>query len=432
MPRAERTAFLEALPDDEAAALFYDWTFWARPAQLAPPGDWRTWLVMAGRGFGKTRSGAEFVRQRVEGGQWRRVALVAETAADARDVMVEGESGILACSPPWFYPVYQPSMRRLTWPNGAIATTYSGDTPDQLRGPNHDGAWADEPAKWRYPGLAWDNLELGLRLGASPQVIATTTPRPIPLIKELLADMQTVKTGGSTYDNKPNLAQSFIKRVLTKYEGTRLGRQELHAEVLDDDPRALWQRVAMIDKFRVSEHPPLVRIAVAIDPATTSSEDAADTGIVCAGVAADAQAYVLEDASVHASPHGWALAALTAYNKLHADRIVGEVNNGGEMVELTLRTLRDERDRPVGKNVPFKAVTASRAKQTRAEPIASLYEQGRVHHVGQFALLEDELCTWAPNTGQPSPDRLDALVWALTELMLGEDAPQTVVSSYTR
>lgn len=424
--------FLESLSDEEAAALLYDWRFWARRNQLPPAGAWRVWLILAGRGFGKTRAGAEWVCDKVAAGKCRRLALVAETVADARDVMVEGESGILASSPPWAYPHYEPSKRRLTWPNGAIATTYSGDEPDQLRGPNHDGAWADEPAKWKYPDDAWDNLEFGLRLGALPQVVATTTPKPIKLIRDLLADPQTVVTRGNTYENRHNLAASFIHRVVRKYEGTRLGRQELHAEVLEDNPGALWQRVEMIDAYRVTKAPDLVRVVVAIDPATTSGEDSADTGIVAAGVAANGHAYVLEDASVHASPHGWAAAALVAYHKLRADRIVGEVNNGGEMVELTIRTLRDEHDRPIGKNIPFTAVHASRGKQTRAEPISSLYQQGQVHHVGQFALLEDELCNWIPNTGQPSPDRLDALVWALTELMLGADAPQNFVGNYLR
>lgn len=430
MPAQRRTVFLESLAPDEALALWYDWKFWARPEQLPPPGDWREWLILSGRGAGKTRSGAEFVRAKVEAGQARRVALIAETAADARDVLVEGESGILACSPPWNYPSYEPSKRRLTWPNGAIATTYSGDAPDQLRGPNHDLAWADEPAKWRYADSAWSNLQLGLRLGVNPQVVATTTPRPIKLIRDLLADPAVVRSRGSTYDNRANLAGPFLAHILRKYEGTRLGRQEIHAEVLEDNPHALWKRAEMLDAHRVLEHPPLVRVAVAIDPPATSGEDAAEAGIIAGGVAANGHAYILEDASRQASPSGWASAAVAVYNKLRADRIVAEVNNGGEMVENTIRTLRDEADRPVGKLIPYTAVHASRGKYVRAEPVASLYEQGTVHHVGQFSTLEDQLTSWQP--GDTSPDRLDALVWLLTWLMLGEDAPQTVVTNYAR
>jgi phage terminase large subunit-like protein len=432
MKPAARTAFLESLTDDEAVVLLYDWLFWARREQLAPPGNWRVWLILAGRGFGKTRAGAEFVIEKVRAGQWRRVALVGETAADVRDVMVEGESGIMAYSPPWFRPVYEPSRRRLTWPNGAIATTYSGKEPDQLRGPQHDGAWADEPAKWQYADEAWDNLEFGLRLGDNPQVVATTTPRPIKIIRDLLADPQTVVTRGSTYANRDNLAPGFLRRILRKYEGTRLGRQELHAELLEDAPGALWQRTEMIDKHRVASHPPLVRVVTAIDPSVSSEEDAAEAGIVAAGLGIDGHAYVLEDASRHGSPHQWAWAAVATHNKLKGDRIVGEVNNGGEMVELTIRTLRDEADRPIGLNIPYTAVHASRGKQARAEPISALYEQGRVHHVGQFAALEDELCSWVPGSGMPSPNHLDALVWCLTELMLGEPPSQQYVASYRR
>lgn len=363
---------------------------------------------------------------------WRRVALVAETAADARDVMVEGESGILASSPPWFYPKYEPSRRRLVWPNGAIATTYSGKEPDQLRGPQHDGAWADEPAKWQYADEAWDNLEFGLRLGDLPQVVATTTPRPIKLIKELVADPQTVVTGGSTYENRPNLAASFIHRVVRKYEGTRLGRQELHAVILDDNPNALWKRVEMIDDHRVGlgDLPDLVRIAVAIDPPANSDEESAEAGIIAGGVDARGHGFILADGSLHASPSGWATAAVTLYKLHRGDRIIGEVNNGGDMVENTIRTLRDEKDRPIGKLIPFTAVHASRGKVARAEPVSALYEQKLVHHVGQFPDLEDQMCNWVP--GMPSPDRLDALVWLLTWLMLGEEAPQSVVVNYTR
>lgn len=416
MPPRERDRWLRSLTPEQAEALLYDWSFLARPNQLAPAGDWRVWLILAGRGFGKTRIGAEWIRARVESRQFGRIGLIGQTAADVRDVMIEGESGLLAISPRWNRPKYEPSKRRLTWPNGAMATTFSGDEPDQLRGPQHDTAWADEPAKWKYGVDAWDNLEMGLRLGANPQVVATTTPRPIKLIKDLLTDAQTVLTSGSTYENAANLAPSFIRRVVKKYEGTRLGRQELHAVLLDDNPRALWQR-ARIEALRVRQHPPLKRVVVAIDPPGSSEEEAAEAGIVVAGVGIDDHAYVTDDLSLHASPYEWASAAVTGYHSRAANLIVGEVNHGGEMVGYTVST--------VDVTIPFKAVRASRSKYTRAEPIAALYEKGTVHHVGMFAELEDQLCGWVP--GEESPDRLDALVWALTELMLDEDEEQEFI-----
>jgi phage terminase large subunit-like protein len=391
--------------------LRYKWRGWrARPNQLAPEGNWRVWLILAGRGFGKTRSGAEWVREQVERQRCGRIALVAETAADARNVMVEGESGILAISRPDCRPVYEPSKRRLQWPNGAVATTYAGDEPDQLRGPQHDAAWADEPAKWKYPTLAWDNMELGLRLGPDPRIVATTTPRPIPLLRELIRDPMTVVTRGSTYDNLPNLAPGFIDRVLKKYEGTRLGRQELHAELLEDVPGALWTR-KLIEASRVPVFPSeLRRVVVAVDPAVSSGEESNETGIIVAGVAANGHGYVLEDLSGRLSPDGWARQAVRAYHYYRADRIVGEVNNGGDLIENVLRT--------VDPQVSYRSVHASRGKYLRAEPIAALYEQGRIHHVGMFAELEDQLCSFVPNEFNGSPDRLDAAVWALTDLFL--------------
>ena len=290
----DRKAFLASLTDEEAAALAYDWHgFWARPKQLPPAGVWRVWLILAGRGWGKTRVGAEQVISWARTPK-QRLALVAETAADVRDVVVEGESGILVCSPPGFQPRYEPSKRRLTWPNGTIATTYSGDAPEQLRGPQHHHAWCDEVAKWRYAQEAWDNLELGLRLGDHPQVVATTTPRPIPLLRQLLADTGTVVTRGSTYDNTVNMAPSFKVRILQRYEGTRLGRQELHAELLEDTPGALWTRT-LLEQCRVSHVPTLTRIVVGVDPG-------GDAGIVVAGVGEDDHGYVLEDLSVSGSP----------------------------------------------------------------------------------------------------------------------------------
>lgn len=406
------------MSDEEAAALLYDWHFWARPNQLPPAGQWHVWLLRSGRGFGKTRTGAEWVRAEVEAGRRRRIALVGQSKADVRDTMVElGESALLNVCPPWFKPVYEPSKRRLVWPNGAVAVIYSGDEPDQLRGPQHDGAWVDELAKFKYPEETWDNLEFGLRLGPCPQAVVTSTPRPIPIIKKLLVDPATVDVQGSTYDNLQNLPQTFIERMVRKYENTRLGRQELYGEILDDTPGALWKR-DQLEALRVIRHPELIRVVVAIDPEASSEEGAAETGIVAAGLGVDGHGYVLDDASTQATPHGWASAAVTAYHKHRADRIVGEVNNGGEMVEYTVRTVD-----PI---VAYLAVHATRGKQTRAEPIAALYEQGRVHHVGMFAELEDQMCTWVP--GMKSPDRMDALVWALTALMLeAEPVEETVI-----
>ena len=406
LPRKQLQEAIETLTDDEAAALLYDWKFWARPSQLPPPGDWRVWLILAGRGFGKTRTGAETTIDRVRRGVSKRVGLIAPTAADARDVMVEGESGILACSPPDFRPLYEPSKRRLTWPNGAVATLFSAEEPDRLRGPQHDFIWADEPAAWKYPET-WDMAMFGLRLGTNPQVVATTTPRPTRLIRDLVADPGTVVTRGTTYENARNLAPAFLTAIVKKYEGTRLGRQELNGEILDDNPGALWSR-NVIEALRVREHPPLLRIVVGVDPAVTSDPKSDETGIVVAGVDAAGHYYVLADASLQGTPLTWATAVKRVYDQYRADRVVAEKNNGGELVEANLRT--------VDRTLSYRGVWASRGKQTRAEPISSLYEQGKVHHVGTFPLLEDQMCDWAPDSGDPSPDRMDALVWAMTEL----------------
>lgn len=396
----------------EAERLLHDWRFWARPNQMAPAGDWRVWLILAGRGFGKTRTGAEWVKDKVR--HVGRLALVAETAADARDVMVEGESGILATSPKSFKPKYESSKRRLTWPNGAIATTYSAEDPEQLRGPQHGGAWADELAKWRYAQDTWDNLMLGLRLGDRPRAVVTTTPRPIPLLREMLKDKTVAVTSGSTFENLMNLAPSFRHDVVSRYEGTRLGRQELYAELLDDVPGALWQR-GMIEQSRVRSAPPLTRVAVAIDPAVTSGEKSDETGMVVGGVDKFWQGYVLADLSCRLSPDGWARRALDAYDQYEADIIVAEVNNGGDLVESVLKAAAAAMKRPMP---PYKKVHASRGKRSRAEPVALLYEQERVHHVGMFPLLEDQMCVFVPDETETSPDRVDALVWLITELML--------------
>jgi len=343
-----------------------------------------------------------------------RIALVAETAADARDVMVEGESGLLAVHAPDFRPTYEPSKRRITWPNGAVASLYNATEPDQLRGPQHDGAWLDELAKWRYAQETWDMLQFGMRLGSHPQQIITTTPRPIRIIKELLADPTVEITRGSMNENRSNLAPSFIRQIEGKYAGTRLGRQELDAEVLDDVPDALWTR-GNLDQHRRKrgDTPPMKRIVVAIDPAAKSNvmrEDGAATGIVVAGMGEDGRGYVLEDGTCRTSPNGWARQAVALFDLYEADCIVGETNQGGDMVEATVKSVRAD--------LPFREVTATRGKWVRAEPIAALYEQGRVSHVGAFAPLEDEMVAFGPDgmADGASPDRLDALVWAMTEL----------------
>jgi phage terminase large subunit-like protein len=384
----------------------------ARAEQLPPTDDdWIVWLLLAGRGFGKTRTGAETVRALIEKGSIRRVALVGPTAADVRSVMVEGESGLLSVFPPSNPPLYEPSNHRILWRNGAIATCYSADEPRRLRGPQHDFAWIDELAAWRYPQEAWDMLMFGLRLGDRPRVVVTTTPKPIRLIRDLAAAPTTRVTRGSTFDNRKNLAASFVKSIVSKYEGTRLGRQELYAELLEQADGALWTRTAIeAARIAVEDQPELKRIVVAIDPAVTAGEHSDETGIVVAGIGTDGLAYVVRDASGRFSPNEWASRAINLYRLFGADRIVAETNNGGEMIELTLRTVMPA--------VSFKAVSASRGKQARAEPVAALYEQGRVRHVGGFPALEDQMCNWEPASGASSPDRVDALVWALTELVL--------------
>jgi len=410
---AARNAILNELTAADAAALLYDWRFLARPEQLPPDGNWRIWIINAGRGAGKTRAGAEWVRMLAETGAARRIALVGRTMTDVREVMLDGESGLLSISPPWNRPTYQPSRRRLTWANGAVAVAYSGDKPDQLRGPQHDAAWADELAAWRFDA-SWHNLMLGLRLGTQPRAVVTTTPRPTRLIRQLLSDPDVVVTHGTTYDNAANLAPSALASLIRQYGGTRLGAQELEARLLDDAAGALWRRAWFeVDGFRVREQPTLVRIVVAVDPAVTGGADSDETGIIAAGIGQDGHGYVLDDASLKATPDGWARAALTLYRRRGADKLIAEANNGGDLVAHTLAT--------VDRRVPVQLVHASRGKAARAEPIAALYEQGRVHHVGAFAALEDQMCTWTPKGGG-SPDRVDALVWALAALLGDDDA----------
>jgi len=411
LPEAERNTFIDSLSEDEAANLLFDWRgFHARPNQIAPGGDWDIWMLLAGRGFGKTRTGAEWVKEEVENGNAKRIALIAETAADGRDVLVEGDSGILSVYPEKDRPLYEPSKRRITWKNGAIATLYNATEPDQLRGPQHDLAWSDELAKWKYARETWDQLQFGLRLGENPRQIVTTTPRPIQVIKDILAGLEgkVSVTRGNTMDNKSNLAGKFLDKIVKKYEGTRLGRQELNGEVLGGMPGAFW-RLQDIDTYRIAEAPELARILVAVDPAVTNTEESDEHGIVVGGLLGD-EGFILEDASIKGTPLTWARRAITLHDKYGADGIVIEVNQGGDMVAQTLRSVRED--------LNIIEVRATRGKHVRAEPIAALYEQGRVHHVGNFAQLETQMTmtTTAGYEGEDSPDRLDAAVWLLTEL----------------
>ena len=376
-----------------------------------PPGDWHIWLILAGRGWGKTRTGAEVIREWVNSGKCKRLHIVARTAADARDTMIQGESGILACCQFDIgnVPTYLPSRRLIQWPNGGQALIFSAEEPDQLRGPQCDGWWSDEAASWQRCIEVWDNLQMGARLGSWVQGVVTTTPRPIPLLKQLLKQDGVHVTRGSTYDNLDNLAGSIRQSILDRYEGTRLGRQELHAEVLDDNPAALWAR-STIDNLRVKigDTPQFYRVVVAVDPAATDNPDSDETGIVVAALGSDNHGYVLADLSRRMSPDQWGQAAVAAYDEWQADRVVYETNQGGDMVAHVLRSVR--------RDLPIKGVHATRGKMLRAEPVAARYEQGHVHHVGTLPQLEDQMCDWDPTAGY-SPDRVDALVWALTELM---------------
>lgn len=412
LPPKQRAAILKGLSESDLEELEHDWRFWARKEQLAPEGDWAVWVALAGRGFGKTEAGAQWVRQREAAGA-RSIALVAETQKDLEEVMVPRLLSI--------YPdAERPSVRfrpvRITWPSGAIALGYNGTEPNQLRGPEFDTAWVDELAKYRYARETWDMLQFTMRSGDDPRIFVTTTPRPIPVIKEIIKDPSTVVSRGSTFDNAANLPKQFLDRLRERYEGTRLGRQELNAEILDDLPGALWTR-DMIETARIKEAPDLRRIVVAVDPSGTGgSEDDGDSiGIVVAGIGVDGRGYVLSDRTCKLSPDGWGRQAVKAYHEFGADRIVAERNYGGAMVEHVIRT--------VDKKVSYKEVVASRGKVARAEPVAALYEQGRVSHVGGFAELEDQMCLIGPEgyIGEGSPDRADALVWALTELMLNQN-----------
>jgi phage terminase large subunit-like protein len=412
LPEAERNTFIDSLTEDEAADLLTDWRgFLARPNQIMPEGDWQIWLLLAGRGFGKTRTGSEAVREEVESGRSKRIALVAETHKDLVEVMAEGDSGLLNVCPPGLIEKYTRKPFQINFKGGAVALGYNATQPDQLRGPQFDFALCDELAKWRYARETWDQLQFGLRLGTNPRSVITTTPRPIELVRSIVAGSEgkVHVTRGRTMDNRSNLAGTFLTKIEQRYGGTRLGRQELEGEILGDMPGALW-RLQDIDAYRVKQMPKdLGRIVVAVDPAVTNTEESDEHGIIVAGLRDD-EGYILDDGSTKGTPMEWASRAVALHDHYGADGVVVEVNQGGDMVASTLRSVRS--------TLNIIEVRASRGKHVRAEPIAALYQQGRVHHVGSFPELETQMTmtTNAGYEGENSPDRLDAAVWALTEL----------------
>jgi phage terminase large subunit-like protein len=398
-------------------------------AQLTPDGDWKTWLILAGRGFGKTRTGAEWVREQVRRGV-KRIGLIAPTIADARDIMVEGESGLLSVcgSGDTLYdgnkllgrPKHEPARRRVRWRNGAVAMLFSAEEPERLRGPQHEILWCDELAAWRNGRRTWDMAVFGLRLGKRPRACVTTTPKPIKLIRELAAAPDTALTRGTTLDNRTHLAPGFVEAVRRRYGRTALGRQEIEGEIVNETEGALWKR-ATIETARGTVPADLVRVVVAVDPPASSGKRSDACGIVVAGIDAEGTGWVIADASLErAQPEQWARAAVECYRLHEADRIVAEVNQGGDMVAAVMRNIDPA--------VPVKSVRATRGKQIRAEPVAMLYAQGRVRHARAMPALEDEMCAFKNGAleGGKSPDRLDALVWALTELMLGGKATPRV------
>ena len=432
LPDSEVADILRKLGPKQAEELRYNWEFWARPEQLEPEGDWNAWLALAGRGWGKTRAGAEWVRHRIKKGD-KIVHCVAPTKGDVRRVMVEGDSGLLNVC--WKgdktyrgkaigFPVWSPTNNTLTWENGAKAVFFSAEDPERLRGPQAYSAWTDELCAWRNAQETWDMMMFGLRLGRKPQVFITTTPKTTKLLRNIISDPKTHISKGSTFDNAANLAGTFLDAVKKTYEGTRLGRQELYAEILDEASGALWSRELLfkceVDKEDV---PPLSRIVVAVDPAVTNKTDSDMTGIIVAGIDQDGIAYVLEDHTDNYSPKEWAEKAIQLYHEHMADRIVAERNQGGDMVRHTLQT-EDE-------NVPIKLVHASRGKMARAEPVSALYEQGKVKHVKGLNELEDQMVQWEPLGSIGSPDRLDAMVWAITDLSLNGYAKPQLILAYS-
>ena len=423
---AGKVAWLCERPDCDGRPHPGRWGRHARAAQRPPAGEWDVWMALAGRGWGKTRTGAEWVIDQAR--TLERGALIGPTAADTRDILVQGESGILASAPATFRPVYEPSKRKLTYPNGAIQMCYSADEPDRLRGPQHHYGWFDELAAWRYLQNAWDMAQLGMRLGEHPQICVTTTPRPLPLIKALLKDPMTATVRGSTYDNLGNLAETFQRAVIAKYEGTTLGRQELNAEVLEDLPGALVAR-RHIDGARVDAAPELINIVVGMDPAGTGAGD--ETGLVVAGRGADGRNYILHDGSERLTPDRAARRAWALLDQWHASLLVVEDNGGKDWIEQVLRTVWKERNPGTDPgSAPLRRVNASQGKRLRAQPVAMRYEQGRVSHVGTFPELEDQLTTWIPEEEPTlSPDRIDAMVHAVAFLMRKHDRAEASIST---
>lgn len=415
IPAPDFAAWGRRLRGDKAARLLTDWSWWRRADQCPPEGDWHVWMLLAGRGFGKTRTGAEWVRRYAEAHPGARIALVAASLHEARQVMVEGESGLLAIAPDGARPDYESSLRRLSWANGTVATLYSAAEPDSLRGPEHSAAWCDEIAKWPQGEAAWDNLMLTMRIGGDPRIVATTTPRGVPLVRRLMTEKGVVTTGGSTRTNRHNLSPQWLTTMDAIYGGTRLGRQELDGELLEDVEGALWTR-ALVERCRVDAGAAAkpVRVVIGVDPPATANGDAC--GIVVAALLRDQRLAVVEDASVENPPPAvWAQTVASAAARWGADRIVAESNMGGEMVENTLRQ--------ADCTLPVVPVHASVGKARRAEPVAIAYERGQVVHAGVFAALEDQLCGLQVGGGYAgpgrSPDRADACVWALAALLEG-------------
>jgi phage terminase large subunit-like protein len=417
LPSQSLSARWTVLPEQRQAALAARaaWINKARPTQLTPDGDWATWLILAGRGWGKTRTGAEDAAWFGQSNPGARIAVIAPTYADARDTCIEGESGLRAVLPHQCIDAWNRSLGELVLTNETRFKLFGAEEPDRLRGPQHHRAWCDELGAWRYPET-WDQLLFGLRLGESPRVVVTTTPKPTVLIRSLAKNARTLVTRGSTFDNAANLAPSALAQLREKYEGTRLGRQELNAEILEEAEGALWNR-GMIERARCKATPQMKRIVVGVDPAVTAKAESNLTGIVAAGVGQDGRGYVMADGSGRFSPDGWAKKAVALFTSLRADRFIAEGNQGGDMVRHTITSVMP--------NAPVTIVHASRGKQARAEPIAALYEQNKIGHCSVFPELEDQMCTWEPLGDMPSPDRIDALVWALTALML--EAPPTAV-----
>ncbi len=413
-----REEVISTLTDDETVIASSDWFLAARREQMPPIWNWFIWVIMAGRGFGKNWTGANWLINEHIQKRAKNSAIIAATSADLRRFCIDGPSGILALAPPWFRPEYKPATSKLIWPDGAITSLFTSEIPDRLRGPNLDKVWCDELAAWRYLDETWEMLQLCLRYGSAPQCVVTTTPRPRKVLKNLVARVRTddlpngdvAITSGSTHDNADNLPARFVNEIIAQYKGTKLERQEIFGELLPEFEGALWS-YAMLDECRVSEQPTLTRIGVGVDPAISSDEGSDLTGIVAAGLGPEGHGYVIGEHSLRASPEGWARKAVTVYEELKADFIIAEKNQGGEMVEATIKA--------VDSTVNVKLVHASRGKITRAEPIAAFYEQHRVHHVGTFPDLEDEMTLFLPGRLKKSPDRADALVWVLTELMGG-------------